>query len=91
MPTARTVVQGQRDEGQELERHLDWADEVRESTAIRMASYQQRVVAYYNRKFQPRAFKVETLVIINVFENTIEKRIKKLQENWEEPYCLKGR
>ena len=29
MPIARTVVQGQMDEDQELERHLDRADEVR--------------------------------------------------------------
>ena len=51
MPTALIAMQGQRDKGQEIERHLDWVDEVRESVAIQMASYQQRVVAYYNRKF----------------------------------------
>ena len=50
MPTARTAVQGQRDESQKLRRHLDWANEVRESASIRMASYQQRVASYYNRK-----------------------------------------
>ena len=50
IPIARTAVQGQRDEGQELERHLDWANKVRESVTIRMTSYHQRVVAYYNQK-----------------------------------------
>lgn len=39
MPTTRTVVQGQRDNNQELERQLDWADEIRGNAAIRMASY----------------------------------------------------
>ena len=43
----------------ELGRNLDWADEVRESASIRMADYQQRAVAHYNRKAQPRASKLE--------------------------------
>ena len=53
-----------------------------------MASYQQRVLAYYNRKAQPRAFKVETLVLKKIFENTVEKGFGKLQENWEGPYIV---
>ena len=81
-------MQGQRDEGQELERHLDWANEVRESASIRMASYQQRVVAYYNWKVQPHNFKVGTLVLKKVFENTVKKGAEKLQENWEGPYIV---
>ena len=47
MLTACTVVQGQMNEGQELERYLDWANEVRGTMAIRMASYQHKA-AYYN-------------------------------------------
>ena len=43
-----------------------------------MASYQQRVPAYYNRKAQPYAFKVETLVLKKIFENTAEKGVEKL-------------
>ena len=78
MPIARTAVQGQRDEGKELERHLDWVNEVRDSATIRMASYQQKVAAYYNRKVLPHAFKVGTLVLIKVFENTVEKGVEKL-------------
>lgn len=46
-----------------------------------MASYQQMTIAYYNQKVQPRAFKVGTLVLKKVFENTVEKRVKKLQAN----------
>ena len=33
LPTARIVMQGQRDEDQERRRNLDWADEVRESAS----------------------------------------------------------
>lgn len=70
MPTVRTVVQGQIDEIQELERLLDWADEVRGNVVIRMASYQQRTIGHYNRKARPCAFRAETLVLRRVLENT---------------------
>ena len=43
MPTAQTTVQGQRNEDDELARHLDWADEAREEASIQMAAYQQKV------------------------------------------------
>lgn len=46
-----------------------------------MAAYQQRATAYYNRKVRPRAFKVGTLVLRKVFENTAEKGSEKLQAN----------
>lgn len=81
MPMARTAVQDQRNEDLELAKHLDWADEIRENASIRMAAYQQRATAYYNRKVRPRAFKVGTLVLRKVFENTVEKRSEKLQAN----------
>ena len=53
-----------------------------------MTSYQQRAAAYYNRKAWPRAFKVGTLVLRKVFENTAEKGVEKLQANWERPYIV---
>ena len=34
MPIAKTVVQGQRNENLELERHLYWVDEVRGNAVI---------------------------------------------------------
>ncbi|RVW26627.1 hypothetical protein CK203_099263 [Vitis vinifera] len=42
LPTIRTEAAKQDDASVELGRNLDWADEVRESAAIRMADYQQR-------------------------------------------------
>ena len=39
LPTAKTVMQGQRDDGEKLIRQLDWANEIRENTATQMASY----------------------------------------------------
>ncbi|RVW32250.1 hypothetical protein CK203_078945 [Vitis vinifera] len=57
LPTIRTDAAKQNDANTELGRNLDWADEVRESAAIRMADYQQRASAHYNRKVKPRSFK----------------------------------
>ena len=42
LPTIWIAIRGRRNENQELERNLDWADEVRENVAIWMAAYQQR-------------------------------------------------
>ena len=70
MPIARTTVQGQRNEDDELARHLDWVDEARK------AAYQQKVAAYYNRKVRPRIFKERSLVLRKIFENTAEKGVR---------------
>ena len=67
---------------------MDWADEVREIASIRMADYQQRAAAYYNRKARPRSFKSGTLVLRKVFENTAETGAGKFQANWEGPYIV---
>ncbi|RVW63278.1 hypothetical protein CK203_058746 [Vitis vinifera] len=88
MPTARTAVQGQRNEDDELARHLDWADEAREAASIWMAAYQQKIAAYYNRKVRPHAFKEGSLVLRKIFENTAEKGAEKFQANWEGPYVV---
>ena len=72
----------------ELGRSLDWADEVRESAFIRMADYQQRATAHYNRKARPRGFKIGMLVLRKVFENTAERGAGKFQANWEGLYIV---
>ncbi|RVW17493.1 Pol polyprotein [Vitis vinifera] len=81
LPTIRTDAAKQNDANTELGRNLDWADEVRESAAIRMADYQQRASAHYNRKVRPRSFKNGTLVLRKVFENTAEMGAGKFQAN----------
>nr|CAN76815.1 hypothetical protein VITISV_044116 [Vitis vinifera] len=88
LPTIRTTAAKQEDANTELGRNLDWADEVRESAAIRMADYQQRASAHYNRKVKPRNFKNGTLVLRKIFENTAEVGAGKFQANWEGPYIV---
>nr|CAN68770.1 hypothetical protein VITISV_018662 [Vitis vinifera] len=88
LPTIRTDAAKQNGANTELGRNLDWADEVRENAAIRMADYQQRASAHYNRKVKPRSFKNGTLVLRKVFENTAEAGAGKFQVNWEGPYIV---
>lgn len=49
MTTIKTIVQDQRDNDEELVRHLDWVDEIRGNTTIWMASYHYKTIAYYNK------------------------------------------
>nr|CAN76908.1 hypothetical protein VITISV_006597 [Vitis vinifera] len=88
LPTVWTNATKQNDANTKLGRNLDWADEVRESAVIRMADYQQRASAHYNRKVKPRSFKNGTLVLRKVFENTAEVGAGKFQANWEGPYIV---
>ena len=46
------------------------------------------LLPHYNRKVRSRAFKVGTLVLRKVIENTVEQGAGKVQENWERPYIV---
>ena len=67
---------------------LDTLDELRESTAIRIASYQRRLANSYNKRVKPQTFQLENLVLRRVFENTAEPNAGKFQPNWEGPYLV---
>ena len=71
LPIIRIEAGRQNDANAELGRNLDWADEVRERAAIRMADYQQRASAHYNRKVRPRNFKNGTLVLRKVDRKSV--------------------
>lgn len=77
MSTTKRVVQGQRNDNEELEKQLDWEDEVKGNAAIQMTSYRQRAIAHYNKKARARVFRTEALVPRKVFENTTEAGPKK--------------
>ena len=88
MPTAKTVMRGQRDDNEELIRQLDWADKIRGNATIRMASYRQRAIVHYNKKAWPRVFRIRTLVLRRVLKNTTEVGARNLQANWEGSYVV---
>ena len=64
------------------------ADELREASAIRITSYQQRMENLYNRHIKSRAFRARDLVLRRVFENTDDLVAGKFQPNWEGLYVI---
>ena len=87
MPTIRTntLEQGSTDL---MIKDLDIVDELQESAAIRIASYQHRLERSYNKRVKPQAFQPGDLVLRKVFENMTDPTAGKFQPNWEEPYLI---
>ena len=71
MPTIRTGMPEQ--ENAELViKDMDTVDELRESAAVRIVSYQRRLENSYNKRVKPRMFQPGDLVLRKVFENTAD-------------------
>ena len=87
MPTIKTNTPEKRSTKLMI-KQLDTVDELRESTAFRIASYQHRLERSYNKRVKPRAFQPGDLVLSRVFENTIDPTTGKFQPNWEGPYLI---
>ena len=64
-----------------ISKDLDMADELREATAIRIASYHQRMANLYNKHINSRAFRVGDLVLRKFFENIADPAASKFQPN----------
>ena len=69
MPTIRKNVPEQ-ENADLMIKDLDTFDELRESAAIHIASYQHRLVSSYNKWVKHRTFQPGYLVLRKVFENT---------------------
>ena len=87
MPTIRTDVPEQGNAYLVI-KDLDTVDELRESAAIIIASYQRRLENSYNKRVKPRTFQPGDLVLRRVFENTADPTVGKFQPNWEGPYLV---
>ena len=82
MPTILTDVPEQGNTNL-MVKDLDTLDELRESAAIRIASYQRRLANSYNKRVKPRTFQPGNLILTRVFENTVDPNAGKFQPNWE--------
>ena len=67
---------------------LDMVDKLRESAAVRIASYQRRLENSYNKQVKPLMFQPGDLVLKKVFETTVDPMAGKFQPNWEGPYLI---
>ena len=76
--------------GENLSVSLDLIEELRSTTQVKVAAYQQRVAKYYNSRVRSRNFKVGDLVLRKVMINTKEARAGSFGPNWEGPYKVTG-
>ena len=87
MPNIQTYISKEAND-EAITKDLDTIDELREAAAVRIASYQQRLVNVHNQHVKPCAFKAGELVLRRVFENTTNPANRKFQANWEGPYTV---
>ena len=69
MPTLRMDMPEQLST-ESIIKELDMADELRETTAVRVASYHRRMANLYKRRVKSRVFEPGDLVLRKVFKNT---------------------
>ena len=67
---------------------LDMTNELREATAVCIASYQQRMTNLYNKHVKRCAFQAGDLVLRRVFGNIADLVAGKFQPNWEGSYMI---
>ena len=84
MPTIRVKVPEEANV-EAITKDLNATDEIWEATAVRIASYQQRLENLHNRCVKSRTFKAKELVLRRVFENTTNPLDGKFQANWVGP------
>ncbi|XP_074360291.1 uncharacterized protein LOC141700412 [Apium graveolens] len=65
--------------------HLDFLDEARMNSQLKLAPYQQIIARYFNKKVKSVPFKVEDLVLRKVMPNTKIANHGVLGANWEGP------
>ena len=70
---------------------LNLIEELREPTAVRWASYQQKMRTHYNRKVRPREFVAGDLVLREATLATKNPTEGKLAAKWEGPYIVKAK
>ena len=87
IPTLRTRIPEEAN-AEAISKDLDMRDELRETTTVHIASYQQILINLYNRRVKPHTFKDGDLVLRRVFENTANPTDRKFQPNWEGPYTI---
>ena len=80
MPTLRMDMPEQLST-ESIIKDLDMVDELRETKAVRVASYHCWLANLYNRCVKPLVFQPGDLVLRKVFENTANPVAGKLQAN----------
>lgn len=68
--------------------HMDFLEEVRQITQLRLVAYHQRTTRYFNRKVKFRPFQIGDLVLKKVMPHTKTTSHGVFDANWEGPYKI---
>ncbi|XP_074327021.1 uncharacterized protein LOC141664962 [Apium graveolens] len=69
---------------------LDFLDEARVNSQLKLTAYQQRIARYFNKKVKSIPYKVGVLVLRKVMPNTKKAQHGVLRANWEGSYKVKA-
>lgn len=86
--TIRKRFRNQEENDKILAKGLDTVDKLRDLAKIQIAAYQQRIYKFCNKNIRVRRFRVGDLVLIKVFQNTVEHSARKLTPKREGPYLI---
>ncbi|XP_074373590.1 uncharacterized protein LOC141713931 [Apium graveolens] len=70
--------------------HLDFLDEARMISQLKLIAYQKRIARYFNKKVKYVPYKIEDLVLRKVMPNTKIAQYEVLGANWEGLYKVKA-
>ena len=86
LPNNRTSNYRSGQNQDELRTNLDLLEEVRETSQVRIAAYQQRVARFYNSRVKERRFRVGDLVLRRNVREKKDKIASTFNPNWIGPY-----
>ncbi|XP_008245026.1 PREDICTED: uncharacterized protein K02A2.6-like [Prunus mume] len=73
---------------EQMRLNLDLLEGEREKAIIRVASYQQQLKSYYDKRAKIRQFQPGDLVLRKAFITAQRQGSKKMKPNWEGPYVI---
>ncbi|CAL9004916.1 unnamed protein product [Prunus brigantina] len=73
---------------EQMRLNLDLLEGEREKAIVRVASYQQRLKSYYDKRAKIRQFQPGDLVLRKAFITAQRQGSKKIKPNWEGPYVM---
>ena len=90
-PTLKTVQVEAGNNDEALEEALDFTQERRKASLIRLAQYQQTLANNRLKQVSPREFQVGDLVLRKSLGTMVDPTHGKLAANWEGPYLVIGK
>ncbi|XP_020421392.1 uncharacterized protein LOC109949701 [Prunus persica] len=73
---------------EQMRLNLDLLEGERKKAIVRVASYQQRLKSYYDKRAKIRQFQPSDLVLRKAFITAQRQGFKKMKPNWEGPYII---